>query len=155
MTSSPAEDGTAATALDQPTVADSLFRTDAAGAALVGTRCTGCGTHYFPKSLSCRNPECAVKVVEEVLLGRRGRLYSYTVQAYRPPALFRMEPWAPYAIGLVQLPEGLRVLGMLTRCELGDVHIDMDLELVLEPLYRDGSGHDVLTYKYAASGGES
>jgi uncharacterized OB-fold protein len=138
---------------DAGTVADGLFTTDAVGPALVGTRCTGCGTHYFPKSLSCRNPDCATKVVEDVLLGRSGRLYSYTVQAYRPPALFRMEPWAPYVIGLVELPEGLRVLGMLTGCEPDQVRIDMDLELVLEPLHRDESGRDVLTYKYAPTGG--
>ena len=57
-----------------------------------GRAAAGCGTHYFPKSLSCRNPQCDVKTVEEALLGRTGQLYSYTVQAYRPPALFRMEP---------------------------------------------------------------
>ena len=105
---------------------------------------------YFPKSLSCRNPNCESKVVEEVLLGRRGRLYSYTVQGYRPPALFRVTSWAPYAIGLVELPEGLRVMGMLTGCELGEISIDMPLELVVEPLYQDESGRDVLTYKYSA-----
>ena len=82
-------------------------------------------------------------------MGRRGRLYSYTVQAYRPPALFRMDDWAPYAIGLIELPEGLRVLGMLTGCELSDIHIDMPLELVIETLYRDENGRAVATYKYS------
>ena len=84
-------------------VADCLFNGSGATANLIGSRCRGCGTHYFPKSLSCRNPHCDTKDVEEVLLGRRGRLYSYTVQNYRPPALFRMEPWSPYIIGLVDL----------------------------------------------------
>lgn len=134
-------------------VAQDLFRVSTDGAALVGTRCTGCGTHYFPKSLSCRNPRCDVKVVEEVLLGRTGRLHSYTVQSYQPPALFRMSPWQPYAIGLVELPEGLRVLGMLTGCELDELRIDMPLRLVVEPLYRDDAGVEVLTYKYAADQG--
>lgn len=137
--------------IDQLPVAEDLFRSTADGPALVGTRCAGCGTHYFPKSLSCRNPTCQAKAVEEVLLGRRGRLYSYTVQAYRPPALFRMDDWAPYVIGLVELPEGLRVLGMLTGCELGDIQIDMPLELVIEALYRDDQGRDVSTYKFAST----
>lgn len=137
--------------VEQVPVAEHLFQVSTDGPGLVGTRCTGCGTHYFPKSLSCRNPLCDVKTVEEVLLGRRGRLYSYTVQAYRPPGLFRGDPWAPYAIGLVELPEGLRVLGMLTGCGLGDLRIDMPVELVVEPLYRDEAGRDVLTYKYAPS----
>lgn len=134
---------------EQVPVAEELFRSSGDGPALVGTRCTGCTTYYFPKSLSCRNPQCQAKAVEEVLLGRRGRLYSYTVQAYRPPALFAMEPWAPYAIGLVELPEGLRVMGMLTGCEPADLRIDMPLQLVVEPLHREQSGRDVVTYKFA------
>ena len=142
------------TSTDLLPVAEDLFRTTADGPALVGTSCTGCGTHYFPKSLSCRNPACHDKAVQEVTMGRRGWLYSYTVQAYRPPALFRMEPWAPYAIGLVELPEGLRVLGMLTGCELDDIRIDMPLELVVETLYRDEQGRDVSTYKFSPPAGE-
>lgn len=98
--------------------------------------------------MSCRNPRCDLKAVEEVALGRRGRLYSYTLQAYQPPALFAMEPWTPYLIGLVELPEGLRVMAMLTGCQAEDLRIDMPLELVVEPLCRDASGGDILTYKF-------
>lgn len=135
-------------------VADELFE---AGdePALVGTRCTGCGTHYFPKSISCRNPGCESKTVERAVLGRRGRLFSYTVQSYRPPALFRMEPWEPYAIGLVELPEGLRVMSMLTGVDLDAIEIGMPLRLVVEPLYRDEAGRDVLTYGYAPTAAEA
>ena len=137
--------------INQLPVAEDLFRETTDGPALVGTRCTGCGTHYFPKSLSCRNPSCHTKAVEEVTLGRHGRLYSYTVQAYRPPALFRIDDWAPYVIGLVELPEGLRVMGIITGCEFGDIHIDMPLDLVTEALYRDDQGRDVSTYKFSPS----
>jgi hypothetical protein len=136
-------------------VAEDLFRWSAdgagPGAALVASRCTGCGSHYFPKSLSCRNPACDAKAVEEALIGRCGHLYSYTVQSYRPPALFRMEPFEPYAIGLVELPEGLRVMGMLTGWALDEIRIGTPVELTVEPLYRDDAGREVLTYKYAPS----
>ena len=135
--------------IEQIPVAEDLFRVSADGAALVGSRCTGCGSYYFPKSLSCRNPACDEKSVKDVLLGRRGRLYSYTVQSYQPPPLFRMEPWAPYAIGLVELPEGLRVLAMLTGFALDDIRIDTPVELVVEPLHTDAEGRTVLTHKYA------
>ena len=138
--------------VDAPTqvaVADDLFHVSADGAALVGSRCTGCGSHYFPKALSCRNPKCDSKVVEQVLLGRRGHLYSYTVQKYQPPALFRMAPWEPYAIGLVELPEGLKVMAMLTGISLTDIEIGTPVQLVVERLYQDESGRDILTYKYA------
>ena len=134
--------------LEQVPVAEDLFRWSDEGADLVGSRCTGCGTHYFPKSLSCRNPRCDEKVVEQVLMGGQGRVHSYTVQSYQPPALFRMKPWAPYAIGLVELTCGLRVMGMLTGCALEDIRIDMPVELTVEALYRDEAGRDVMTYKF-------
>ena len=139
----------------QMPVAENLFQGKGAAARLIGTRCASCGTHYFPKSLSCRNPQCRDKKIEDVLFGGRGTLYSYTVQEYRPPALFRMDDWAPYAIGLVELPEGLRVLGMLTGCSNNEIRIGMDVELTVEPLYRDEEGREVLTYKFkpAKAGG--
>jgi uncharacterized OB-fold protein len=59
-----------------------------------------------------------------------------------------MEPWAPYAIGRVELPNGLRVMGMLTGCVFENIRIDMPLELTVEPLYRDETGRDVVTYKF-------
>lgn len=160
MTTSPAEavpaTGSEGAPLPGPggrPVAEGLFRRTPEGPALVASRCTGCGTHYFPTSLSCRNPGCSAKQVEEAEIGRTGRLYSYTVQAYRPPALFRMDDWAPYALGLVELPEGLRVLAMLTGCAHDEIAVDMPLELVVETLYTDDDGREVATYKYAPSAG--
>ena len=134
--------------IERMPVARDLFLGDGADTRLIGTRCNSCGTHYFPKSLCCRNPQCHDKVIEDALLGPGGSLYSYTVQIYRPPALFRMEPWQPYAIGMVELAQGLRVMGMLTGCPLGAIQIGMALELTTEPLYRDEQNRDVLTYKF-------
>lgn len=136
-------------------VAEDLFVSSPDGPALLGSRCTGCSSHYFPQALSCRNPACDRKVVERALLGRRGELYSYTVQQYRPPALFRMEPWEPYAIGLVELPEGLKVMGKLTGFALDELKIGTPVQLRLEPLYRDEQGRDVLTYVYGPIDGRA
>ena len=136
------------TTLQQTPVAQGLFQGTGDDAHLIGSHCTSCGAHYFPRSLSCRNPACSDKQVEDTLLSRTGTLYSYTVQSYRPPPLFRMDAWAPYLIGLVELPEGLRVMGMLSGCTRDTVRIGMALELVLEPLYVDDAGQEVLTYKF-------
>ena len=137
----------------QMPVAENLFQGKGTSARLIGTRCISCGTHYFPKSLSCRNPQCRDKKVEDALFGRYGTLYSFTLQKYRPPALFRMDDWAPYTIGLVELPEGIRVMGMLTGCRNDEVHIGMQLELTVDALYRDEEGREVLTYKYMPCAG--
>jgi uncharacterized OB-fold protein len=119
---------------------------------LMGSRCDSCGACYFPKTTHCRNPACRHSNVVQTLLSPRGRLYSFTVQGYRPPALFRMEPWRPYAIGLVELPEGLRVMGMLTGCSPEEIRIGMAMQLVVRTLHRDELGRDVLTYMFEPVG---
>ena len=129
-------------------VADGLFAGTGTQTRLIGTRCTSCGALYFPTALSCRNPLCRDKRIEPARFGERGTLYSYTVQSYRPPPLFRMDDWAPYAIGLVELPEGIRVMGMLTGVALDQIRIGMALALTTEPLYTDEQGRAVLTYKF-------
>lgn len=133
-------------AVDSVPVAEELFEF-AEDVALIGGRCDGCGAHSFPRATHCRNPECVGGAVTRTLFGRRGSLYSYTVQAYRPPPVFAMDDWAPYALGLVQLPEGLRVLAMLSG-PVDDLRIGMPLELVVESLRTDEAGREVLTYKY-------
>ena len=128
-------------------MAESLFEVAGDNVALVGSRCLTCGAHAFPKAVACSNPECDHGDLETTLFGRRGRLYSWTVQAYQPPPLFRMQPWQPYAIGLVEVPEGLRVMAMLAG-DGQDLRIDLPMELVVEPLYLNEEGVEVLTYKY-------
>lgn len=135
-------------------VVEGLFDTTGGAPALVGAKCAGCGTHYFPRRARCTNPECEGREVELVRLGTRGTLYSYSVQAYKPPPLFGMEPWAPYAIGLVDLPEGVRVMSMLSGAP-GDFRIGSEMELLLEPLRHDAEGRAVLTYKFAPVAGAS
>lgn len=131
-------------------VADGLFEIVEDGARLIGSRCTGCGALYFPQALSCRNPQCDTKSIERTRLPGTGTLLSFTVQRYRPPALFRMDHWSPYAIGLVDLGAGIEVMGMLNEIPLDDIHIGMELKLVGAPLFADEEGAQVLTYKFAA-----
>jgi uncharacterized OB-fold protein len=136
------------TTVAQSPVAEGLFRRSAGGVELIGSRCVSCGTYYFPTALSCRNPGCDEKQIVPSLMGRQGTLYSYTIQGYRPPALFRMDPWQPYALGLVELPEGLRVMSMLTGFDPGAMDIGTAVELTVVPLYTDSEGREVLTYSY-------
>ena len=51
---------------------------------LIGSRCSACGTYYFPKLESfCRNPACESTQFETVELSRTGKLWSFT-DACRP-----------------------------------------------------------------------
>ncbi|WP_051471191.1 Zn-ribbon domain-containing OB-fold protein [Patulibacter minatonensis] len=133
-------------------VAEDLFEQGADGVGLIGTRCAGCGAHYFPVSLSCRNPVCDDKRTVRTTLGRTGTLYSWTVQHYRPPALYRADEWEPYAVGLVEVPEGLRVLAKLIGRDTDALEVGMPVRLVTSPLYTDADGRRVDTYAYEITG---
>ena len=130
-------------------VADGLFALHGDEPRLIGTRCTACDTVYFPQAPSCRNPDCREKTIERAMLPTRGILVSYTVQRYQPPSLFRIDDWQPYAIGLVDLGDGLEVMGMLSGFALDGIAIGTPVRLVAEPLYVDAERGPVLTYKFA------
>lgn len=135
--------------MDLAPVAEDVFELTPGGPRLVGSHCSSCGSSYFPMALSCRNPNCVEKSVSRALLPGRGALFSYTIQRYRPPALFQMADWEPYAIGLVDLDDGLRVMGMLANIAFENIAIGMPLRLVTETLFTDAERGPVATYKFA------
>ena len=130
-------------------IVEGVFTETADGPRLIGSRCADCGTPQFPRSPVCRNPQCNGRNVEDVMLSPRGDLWSYTIQHYKPPAPMRFDdPFVPYGIGLVDLPEGLRVLSMMTAADPDRLKIGMKVELVLEPLHHDDDGNEVITWKF-------
>lgn len=130
-------------------VAEGLFIETAEGPRLLGSRCSGCGTPYFPRSAVCHHPECRESKIEEASFGPRGTLWSCAIQNYPPPAPARYEePYAPYAVGMVDMPEGLRVLARISADDPEGVRAGAEVELVLERLYLDENGNEVITWKF-------
>ena len=130
-------------------VADGLFTETPEGPRLLGSKCTTCGTPYFPKATVCRNPDCRATSLEDAAFGTRGTLWSYSVQYYPPPPPARYEePYTPYALGLVDLDEGLRVLARVSTPDPESVRPGMEVELVLERLYSDAEGNEVIAWKF-------
>jgi len=130
-------------------VAEGLFIETAEGPRLLGSRCAGCGTPYFPRSAVCHHPECRESKIEEASFGPRGTLWSCAIQNYPPPAPARYdEPYAPYAVGMVDMPEGLRVLARISTDDPKGIEAGAEVELVLERLYLDESGNEVITWKF-------
>ncbi|MFH0914573.1 MAG: OB-fold domain-containing protein [Chloroflexota bacterium] len=128
---------------------EGLFTWSDTGANLIGSKCTSCNTCYFPKGLSCKNPDCQEKKVENYTFSRRGKLFSYTEVYYPPPLPFKMpEPFTPYRLGVVELAEGNRVVALLTDCKLEDLKIGMSMEMVVEKLVEDEQGNELVTYKF-------
>jgi uncharacterized protein len=127
------------------------FTMDPQEPRLLGTRCTACGAVFFPKETSfCRNPRCDGSAFEEVALSRRGRLWSYTSNAYPPPAPYvATDPFEPYAIAAVELEaEQLVVLGQVVRgVGVERLEVGMEMELVLEPLFEEAE-REVMVWKW-------
>jgi len=130
-------------------VAEGLFAETPDGPRLLGSKCATCGTPYFPKSPVCRNPACAGASMEDAAFGPNGTLWSYTIQYYPPPPPAKYdEPYVPYALGMIDLPEGLRVLARISTDKPEDVVVGSDVQLVLEKLYTAPDGSDVITWKF-------
>lgn len=124
--------------------------------ALLGSRCTTCGTVFFPRTGGtsgqgfCRNPACAGEEFAETELSRRGTIWSYTDAQYQPPPPYvpRTDPYEPFALAAVELPEGLVVLGQVADgYGVADLHVGAEAELVVETLYADDSG-DRLVWRW-------
>ncbi len=117
---------------------------------LIASKCQACGNIRFPSGKTCNNPSCKDRhSVIEVDLSKKGKVFTYMVQHYQPPPPFKITPpFKPFGVGLVELPEGIRVLGMITGCDVNDIKIGMEVEMVVEKLYEDEQGNDVVTWKW-------
>jgi uncharacterized protein len=124
------------------------FTLDEAQPSLLGTRCRGCGTCYFPKqTLYCRNPDCDSSEFEELQLSRRGRLWSCTNASYKPPEPFvASEPFVPFTIAAVELDlERIVVLGqVVSGVDVGDLKVGQEMELTLDTLYSDDESEKMI-----------
>lgn len=132
-------------------VAEGLFTWPSDDPRLIGSACASCGLVAFPAVEQCLR--CGGTVVERRLLSPRGTLWTFTTQGFRPP----VPPYdgndeghfRPYAVGYVELPDGLLVEGRLTEPDPRRLRIGQPMRLVLAPYTRDAQGADVLTYAFA------
>ena len=129
-------------------IIDGLFTWPSDNPQLIATHCTSCNTYYFPNKRSCNNPNCKDKKVEEALLSTRGKLWTYTLMQYPPAPPFKSNKEPPYPVGVIELPEGIMILSLLTDSEADKLEIGMDMELVIETLYRNEDGAAILTWKF-------
>lgn len=94
---------------------------------LLGSQCNGCGEASIGTNAICLN--CGGTAMEEIIFSRQGVLWTYTIVRHRPPGEYLgFEDFQPFGLGLVELPEGVRVMVPLE----GDVdrfHIGMQMQL--------------------------
>ena len=92
-------------------------------------RCIECGTVYFPPRPFC--PTNGSRAVEVFTASGRGRLFSYVINHLPSPGFT-----PPFAIAVVELEEGPRLMSNIVGCPQTPeaLRIDMPLEVTFEKL---------------------
>ena len=114
---------------------------------LRGVRCKTCGQAFLGDRDACE--QCLGESLEEVVFSSKGHLWSYTVLRHRPPGDYRgPDPYEPFAVGWVALPEGLMVLSPLSDCPLEELEVGMALDMEVGTLYQDDERNEVIAFKF-------
>lgn len=114
---------TATKAEPRPTPETQPFWDGCAAGELRLQRCTACdGGHYFPPRPFC--PRCLSDQVEWETVSGRGTLHTYVINHRAAPGF---EP--PYAIAVIQLDEGPRMMGNLVNIDQTPEALELDLPL--------------------------
>ena len=111
--------------------------------SLIGSKCSQCGTVFFPKRVIC--PECRRKgQLEDIKFKGKGKIYSYSV-INTPTEEFKII--APYVVAIVELEEGAKLTTQIVDCNPDDVEIGDEVEMVFRKIKEEGDD-GVISYGY-------
>lgn len=115
-------------ALPQPTPETQHFWDGTLAGELRLQRCDTCAKIYFPPRPFC--PACGSREVSVFKASGKAKLYSYVIH-HRPVPGFT----PPYAIAVVELEEGPRMMTNIVECPQTPeaLQLDMPVEVVFEP----------------------
>lgn len=105
-------------------------------------KCRGCGKVVYPARRIC--PSCRGTGFDTVQLSRSGTVVTATV-VHVPPADLAME--APYAMAVIETPEGARLTAQVVDCEPTAVGPGTKVQLEFRLVRREGRT-GILCYGY-------
>ncbi|MFN8036456.1 MAG: OB-fold domain-containing protein [Acidimicrobiia bacterium] len=130
-------------------VVEGLFTEQDGTVRLLGSRCATCGTPYFPASSLCHHPDCDDSATGDAAFGPAGTVWSYSYQNYPPPApAVYDEPYVPYALAVVDLDDGLRVVGRMQSDDEAAVRVGARVEVVLGTVGHDADGSELSSWTF-------
>jgi uncharacterized OB-fold protein len=88
------------------------WRENARRYRLEAGKCTKCGAVHLPARLIC--PECGNEEFDRINLSGRGEIETFTIIRTAPSGF---TDFAPYAVVVVALDEGVSILGQITDCD--------------------------------------
>jgi uncharacterized OB-fold protein len=109
-----------------------MFRIDPDGLVLLGGRSTSSGLTHFPLRAVC--PYTGADDVVPVDLPRTGRLWAWTAVTAPPPGYCGP---VPYGLGIVELDDGLRVVGRITVADVDALEAGRPMAVVADTVPGD------------------
>ena len=109
---------------------------------LEANKCKSCGAIYFPPRLICS--ECKNRELEPTKLVEKGKILSFTIIRV-PPHQFVDQ--APYAVGIVELDDGVKITGQIVDCDFEDMKIGLRVRIEFRKVFQDGES-GILCYGY-------
>jgi uncharacterized OB-fold protein len=105
-------------------------------------KCTSCGKVWFPPRRVCS--DCKGREFETVVLPLEGEVETYTVIRVAPSGFGDL---APYAVGIVKLSDGTRIMSQVVDCDPTEVTIGMPVRIEFRRVNEEGES-GVLMYGY-------
>jgi len=133
-------------------LSNGLFTWPSEKPQLIGSRCKGCGEHFFPVQKGCSN--CSSIDLSTVELGNQGTLWTWTIQGFMPKSPYNSDEtprtFTPFGVGYIEMPSGVKVEARLKENTPESLSIGMQMELVIEPLRTDEQGNQVINFAFQA-----
>lgn len=108
------------------------------------SKCKKCGKVNFPPRLVC--PECHSRQFEMVRIKETGKVETFTVIRVAPSGFTDQ---APYAVGIVNVGDGVRILCQIADVEPEELQIGMPVRLEFRKVQADGES-GIIFYGYKA-----
>jgi len=109
---------------------------------LEANKCKKCGLVFFPPRLIC--PQCQNRKFEETRLAEKGKVLTFTIIRV-PPQQFVDQ--APYAVGIVELDDGVKLTGQIVDCDFEDLKIGKRVKIEFRKIFEEGEA-GILCYGY-------
>jgi uncharacterized OB-fold protein len=111
---------------------------------MLGSKCAKCGKEYFPPVNKCR--KCGSIQLNDCEMPQKGKLLSYTLQK---ESVAGFEEQEPMSFGLVELSNGVIVIGQLVDISYESLKIGTRVKAVFRRIKSDGaSGQIFYGYKF-------
>lgn len=105
-------------------------------------KCAKCGFIAFPPRLIC--PACGAREFEPHKLAEAGKVLTFTVIRVAPQQFVDQ---SPYAVGIAELDDGVKLTAQIVDCEPADLKVGMRVRIEFRKVSEEGAS-GVIYYGY-------